>query len=161
MDTAPSPAHAGGTPGRRMMHLICTCLLRGPYTVDRTHQLAESRAANLEIGELIERRAGRREQDHGFLESALRGLARREGDRAIEGADDRVGDAAVECGGERLRRLADQIGLANAREEPGEGLDAAGLRPAPRDPEDIREARQRARGGVRVRRLRIVDEQYM
>ena len=80
-------------------------------------------------------------------------------DRPIERAGDDVGRVPFELGGEAGRGFADQIGLADAREEARERGDAAGLRFAARDPEYVGEAGQRLRGGVRVGRLRIVDEQ--
>ena len=58
------------------------------------------------------------------------------------------------------RRLADQIGLADAREEAGERRDAAGLRLAAGDPVDVAEAGQRLRGGIGIGGLGIVDEQH-
>ena len=59
------------------------------------------------------------------------------------------------------RRLADQIGLANARKEAGERGQAAGLGLAAGDPENVREAGQRLRGGVRIGGLGVVDEQHV
>ena len=58
------------------------------------------------------------------------------------------------------RRLADQVGLADARKEAGEGREAAGLRLAAGDPEDVLETRERLGGGIRVGRLGVVDEQH-
>ena len=56
------------------------------------------------------------------------------------------------------RRLADQVGLGDAREERPQRRDAALLRPPAGDPADALEARQRLLGGVDVRRLRVVDD---
>ena len=66
----------------------------------------------------------------------------------------------AERAGEFLRGLADQIGLADARKIFGEPRDAAELRLAAGDPEDIAEAGQRLGCGIRVGRLGVVDEQH-
>src|SRR5580700_9991845 len=60
-----------------------------------------------------------------------------------------------------LCRLADQVGLADAREIFGEARYAAKLRFSPGDPEDVAEGRQRVRSRVRICALGIVDEQHM
>ena len=67
--------------------------------------------------------------------------------------------APCELLGEAGRRLADQIGLADAREEARERGDAAGLRLAAGDPENIAEASKRLGGRIRVGGLGIVDEE--
>ncbi len=61
--------------------------------------------------------------------------------------------------GKVLGRLADEIGLGDAREEVGERGDAARLRPAAGDPVDRRETGQRLGRGVGIGRLGIVDEE--
>ena len=66
---------------------------------------------------------------------------------------------AFELSSKALCRFADEIGLANAREEAGERGDTAGLRLAAGDPENICKTGQRLRRRIRVGRLRIVDEQ--
>ena len=63
--------------------------------------------------------------------------------------------------GKFLRGFADQIGFADAREIFGETRDAALLRLAAGDPEDIAEGLQRMRGGVGIGALGIVDEQHV
>ncbi len=74
------------------------------------------------------------------------GVAGGERDRPVERAGHHMRHLAVELGGEARRRLTNQIGLADAREEAGERRQPAGLRLAAGDPEDIAEARQRLRG---------------
>src|SRR6185437_15934907 len=82
----------------------------------RLDEAAEDVAALLEIGELVEGRAGRRQQDHGArLALRQRRLARR-GDGAPELAAAAQGHAPIECRGELLGRLADEEGVADARE---------------------------------------------
>jgi hypothetical protein len=83
----------------------------------RTHQFPEPGAAHLEIGVLVERRTGGGQQDHGLFEAGLFGVARGLLHRSIEGFGHLMGDVAVERDGELRRRLADQVGLADAREE--------------------------------------------
>ena len=79
-----------------------------------------------------------------------RGIARGGVDRGRQRAGDLVRHLAVERRGEIVGRLADQIGLADARKKFGEAVDAAGLRPAAGDPENSGKARQRLGGGVGV-----------
>ena len=67
---------------------------------------------------------------------------------------------AVELGRKARGRVADQIGLAHAREEARERRKPAGLGLAASDPENIAEAGERLRGGIRIGRLGIVDEQH-
>ena len=82
-------------------------------------------------------------------------------DRPVERAGDVVRHLARRASAAKSgRRLADQIGLADAREKVRERGDAAGLRLAAGDPEDVGEAGQRLRRGVGVGRLGIVDEQH-
>ena len=76
--------------------------------------------------------------------------ARRRRRRGLQRAGHLVRHFAVERAGEIVGRLADQIGLADAREEFCQRGDAAGLRLAAGDPEDIGEGRQRLRGGIGV-----------
>src|SRR6185312_2494081 len=81
----------------------------------RLDEGAEARAARLEIAELVEGRAGGREQHGGAARPACR-LARRR-DRFLDGAAERVGNGAFEGRGKILCRLADEKGAADAREE--------------------------------------------
>src|SRR5215216_7652629 len=83
----------------------------------RAHQFTEPGTAYLEIGVLVERRTGRRQQDNRLADLRAFGIARGLRHRAIEGFDDFMGDLAVERRGELRRRLADQVGLEDAREE--------------------------------------------
>ena len=62
--------------------------------------------------------------------------------------------------GEFLRRLADQIRLAQAREEIAQRFDAAGFCPAAGDPENIAEAGERLRGRIGIGGLGIIDEEH-
>src|SRR5262245_28833623 len=113
----------------------------------------------LEVAELIERRAGRRQQDHGLAAFALGVLGRLPHGR-LERAGLRERNLAVERRRESIDGVADQVGALDAREEPAEALYAARLGLAARDPIDLVETRERARGGVGVRRLRILDEAH-
>ena len=74
-------------------------------------------AAHLEIAVLVERRAGRRQQHDRLLDVGRLGIAGGELDRAVERAGDHVRHAPFEFAGESGGRLADQIGLADARKE--------------------------------------------
>ena len=60
-------------------------------------------------------------------------------DRDIERLGDFVHHAVAERLGKFLRRLADQIGFADAREKFGEACDAAEFRFSAGDPENIGE----------------------
>ena len=84
------------------------------------------------------------------------GIARGVGDGHVERFRNLVRHAVAERAGKFLGGFADQIGLADAREEFREAGDAAGLRLAARDPEDMGERRQRMRGGIRIRALGVV-----
>src|SRR5579872_2200926 len=59
------------------------------------------------------------------------------------------------------RRLADQIGLSDAREIFGETRDAADFGLSARDPENIRKRGQRMRRRVGIGAFRIIDEQHV
>ena len=123
----------------------------------RQGEFGEAPAAGLEVGELVEARAGRREQHHGRGQAGSGGVSL--GHRALERAHDAVGDAgAGEGGGQHRRVAADQQGLGNAREQGCEALDAAGFRLAAGDPDAALHGGERARGGVRVGGLAVVDE---
>ena len=87
------------------------------------------------------------------------GIARGGFDRLVERAGDFVRHMAVERRREIGGRLADQIGLADTREEFCERRDAAGLRQPAGDPENVVEASERARRRIRIGRFGIVDEQ--
>ena len=121
---------------------------------------AKGLAARLEIGELVERGAGRRQQHHGLLRRRARGvraaasIAASSVPAALE--RNRAGERAREF----VRRLADQVGLGDAREQGPERLDAARLRPAAENPVDVVKRQQRLLGRVGVGRLRVVDEQH-
>src|SRR5262245_44832572 len=100
-------------------------------------QLAEFVAAYLEVAILVEGGAGRRQQHDRLLQPGRFGVAGGKLGRPLERAGDLVGRPPLELSSEARRRLPDQISLANAREEARERGDAAGLRLAARDPEDI------------------------
>ena len=68
-----------------------------------------------------------------------------------------VRQLALELAGEQLGRLADQEGVADAVEPGRERRHAALLRLAAQDPVDVAIGRQRARRGVGVGRLAVVD----
>jgi len=72
-----------------------------------------------------------------------------------------VGRGVAERRREGRRRLADQIGLGDTREEALERCDAALLGQSAGDPVDALETRKRRRRGIGVRRLGIVDEQHV
>src|SRR6185312_12175467 len=110
---------------------------------------AEGFAAVLEIGELVERSAGWRQQHDGVLAGGARVLEGGAHRRLHHPAPD-MRHAAPQRGGERVLRLADQVGLRDAAEEVGQALDAAGLRLAAGDPVDLWIARERLARGVGV-----------
>jgi len=105
----------------------------------RRDQFPEPSAADLEIAVLVERRAGRRQQHHRVGKVGGFGVARGVGHRDIERFADFVGRLAVKGRGKLLRRLPDQIRLAQAREIIGQAGDAAELGLAAGNPENIRE----------------------
>ncbi len=84
--------------------------------VKRGDGAAERLAAILEIGELVERRAGRREEHRRLGTAVERGVLRRHPDGSLKIAGDHVRHLAGKHGGKLVRRLADQIGLGDARE---------------------------------------------
>ena len=114
----------------------------------------------LEIAILVERRAGRRQQNHGFGSGGRCGIARRRGHCFVERAGDLVRHFGAERRREFRRRLADQIGLADTREKLPQRFDAAGFRLAARDPVNVAKADQGLRGRIGIGRLGIVDEQH-
>ena len=124
------------------------------------HERAEGVAALLEILELVEGGAGRRQQHDRLRRRIARGIGAAAATAAASVPDISMRHGRAERRGEILRRLADQIGLGDAREEVGEAGDAAFLGPAAGDPVDAVEARQRLGGGVGVGRLGIVDEEH-
>ena len=65
-----------------------------------------------------------------------------------------------ELAGKTFRRLADQIGLADAGKKARKRADPAGLRLAAGDPENVGEAGQRLRRRIRIRGFRVIDEQH-
>ena len=66
--------------------------------------------------------------------------------------------AGERCG-EFIRRLADQVGLADAREEFSQALDAAGLRFAAGDPKNVGKTGERLGRRIGIGGLGIVDEE--
>ena len=118
--------------------------------------VAEGVAAHFEIGELVVGGAGRRQQHDGTRHAvAPRRLARRRKcGREIAGAGKR--HRIAERRRELLGRGADQIGVPDAVEIPGQRRNPAGLRQTAGDPVDRVVARQRLFGRIRVGRLRIV-----
>ena len=70
------------------------------------------------------------------------------------------GTSPRERRGELVGRLADQVGLGDAREVVAQAVDAALLRLPAGDPVDRVEGGQRARRGVGVGGLGIVDEEH-
>src|SRR5262245_38607365 len=127
------------------------------YAGERPDQLAEPVAAHLEVAVLVEGGAGRRPQHYRLLQPGCFGVAGGKLGRPLERAGDLVGRPPLELGGKASRRFPDEISLTDAREEARERGDAAGLRLAARDPEDIGEAGERLRRRIRVGGLRIVD----
>src|SRR5215470_3904090 len=124
------------------------------------HQFAELVAAYLEIAVLVERGASRRQQHDRLADVGRLGVGGSQLDRSLERAGDGMGHAPFELGSEVGRGLTDQVGLAHAREEARERRNAPGLGLAAGDPENVGEAGQRLRGGIRVGGLGIVDEQH-
>ena len=83
--------------------------------------------------------------------------ARRAVDRTIDRAAKFIRNCFADDFGERLRRLADQIGLGDLMEQGAQRADAALFGPAAEDPIDIVEAQQRLFRRIGVGRLGIVD----
>src|SRR5271165_6599606 len=125
-----------------------------------TDEDAERVSARLEIGELVERGAGRRQKHDRLLRLGSDGVARRGGGGGFEGAAAFEGNRAVQGAREFFRRLADQIDFGDAPEQRAEGLDAARFRLSTANPVDVVEGQKRLFGRVGVGRLRIVDEQH-
>src|ERR1700709_2344265 len=98
---------------------------------------AEDVTALLEIGELVEGGAGGRGQDAVRGQPRWRGSGGGGANRGIERAGDLIERLAAERRGESLRGIADQVGLADAREEGRQAFDAAVFRLAAGDPEDV------------------------
>ena len=100
-------------------------------------EAAEGVAAHLEIGELVEGGAGRRQQHHG-AGNVLAARAGREAavDCRREVAAAGIGDLAVERRRELLGRVADQEGVPHALEIGRERRDPAFLGKAAGDPVD-------------------------
>src|SRR6202035_261757 len=69
------------------------------------------------------------------------------------------GNARPKRAREFFRRRADQKSLGDSWKERTQGFDAALLRLAAGDPENILERQQRLFGGVGIGRLGIIDEQ--
>src|ERR1700683_4372313 len=125
----------------------------------RPHQIAEHIAAHLEIAILIERGAGRREQYDWLRRRGGFRVVGRRSQRPLERAIILMRYLAAKRCGKLLRRLADQISLADSREELAQGLDPAGLGFAASDPENVIDTSESLRRRVRVRGLGIVDEE--
>ncbi len=127
----------------------------------RRDELAEVVAANLEVLVLVVGGARGREQHDRLRAGTLLGVPRRRRERRIERAAALEIHLALERRREFLRRRADQIGLGDAREVGFERRDAALLRLAAEDPEDIPlPRRERLLGRVRIRRFAVVDEEH-
>ena len=132
---------------------------RRPGSACTRSRNAAPRTSKLRI--LVERGAGGRQQHHRLGRRPTpphRAPPARPRGRACRRS--RTAPCRRACAANSVGRLADQVGLADAREEAGQAVDAAGLRLAAGDPENVGEARQRPRRGVRVGRLGIVDEQH-
>ena len=84
----------------------------------------EGVAPRLEIGELVEGGAGRREQ-HDRRLAVRAGIGGSGAHRALHVAGNLVIDAPVKRRGEVLRRLADQVGARDLRKIFGQRFDAA------------------------------------
>ena len=105
--------------------------------VKRGHRRAEGLAARLEVGKLVERGAGRRQQDHRARATiAPRGVAS-PGHRGGEIAALRDRHAAFQRRGEAIRRLADQEGVGDARQKRFQRVEPFVLGPAAGDPVNI------------------------
>ena len=142
---------------RLKRHHDATLALTGP-ALELGDQRLEGLAALLEIAELVERRAGRRQQNHRTAAAIRpRGACRlAQGGRQIAALG--AGDALRERPGEGAGRLADQIGVAHAIQPGQDRIEPGVLGPPAGDPVDVLEARQRPRRGVGVGRLAVVDE---
>src|SRR3569623_2148078 len=116
-------------------------------------------AAHLEIRELVERSASWRQQHHGLAARCLR-IARGLGNGFVQSAGDFLRHA-FESFGKFLRRLADQIGLADTWKEFAQGFDATALWLAARNPVNVVKRRQRTGSRIGIGALGIVDEQYI
>ena len=114
-------------------------------------------AAALEIRELVEGCAGGRQQHDPVFRHVPLGKAVRAGHRAVEIAADRAVDAAVEKFGDCRRRFADQIRVPDVRQQRTKHIQPAFLRLPAGDPVDRLVAGERARRGIRVGRLAVID----
>ncbi len=115
-------------------------LMTPPARVERRASATSARNASprcLEIVELIEGGAGRRQQHDRRGDGRRARIGDGAAHRLIERAGDLIRRLAVQACGRNLRRLADQIGFADAGEKRHEAFDAAFLGLAAGDPENI------------------------
>src|ERR1019366_3919816 len=115
-------------------------LLRGQQSLDK---VAKTIAAFFEIGELIERRAGRRKKHDRLLEIPRKSIARGRRNSGFERTTALIRKRIPDGPREKLARLADQIGLDHFAEQRPQRFDAAFLRPAADDPKHFVEGQER------------------
>ena len=77
----------------------------------------EGIAADFKIAVVVERSAGRRQQNHRIRQPGIHRIARRGDNRLVERAAYFEGRLAGQRLRKFIRRLADQIGLLDAREK--------------------------------------------
>jgi hypothetical protein len=128
------------------------------HTRQRRHQVTKPGPTDFEIAILIERGAGRRQQHHRIGEPRRLRVACGIDHRNIERLRNLVRHAGTQRARKLQRGFADQIRLSDTREIFGEARDAAELRLAARDPEDIAEGRQRVGGSIGIGAFGVVDE---
>src|SRR5271166_4049503 len=100
---------------------------------------AERVAARFEIGELIERGAGWRQQHYRLLRPRPNGVARRRFSRCVQGPANFEGNGPDQRPGKLFSRLSDKVGLGDPGKERAKRLDAASLRSAAANPVDVAE----------------------
>src|SRR5437868_6220451 len=141
-------------PPWRMMTISCAAwCATSHHRLDarqRGDKFAKPSASDFEVAVLVERRAGRREQHYRIGKSRCFRLARRIGNRDLERFRDLVRHGIAERARKFLGRFPDQISLADARKVFAQACDAAELRLAARDPENLGEGRQRMRRRIRI-----------
>src|SRR5262245_27377743 len=92
---------------------------------------------DFEIAIMVERCTGGRQKHDGARPAVFDGVPGRDLDGPVERARFDEGRPLANSVGEFVRRLTDEIGAPDLREERGERRDSAGLRNAARDPIDL------------------------
>ena len=153
-----------GTPPRDHCRERLTMPFTAPRLADLLTRSRNAVPALLEIGELVEGRAGRRQQ-HDLVLPRVRGRLRGRRRPPLRGDVERAahleGHGVDEGRREGRRRLADQIGARDTRPNSGRsGSIPPSLARPPTIQCTLREGRQCLLRCIRIGRLRIVDEQH-